>query len=167
MVPSSSEFESGGRECLLLALLLDTGALVADLPFVRPIPLLVFPFLDLEAAELLPEWSVEVDAPLGRFTFFPRSWSISASISSIVSRFLFFHRTADMLSSDVVSCMSSYLLPGPFLGGSSSLDPSLPPSVVTVRLRPLIALVMLANTSERVDAEYARSTRRSRSFGRG
>ncbi|KIM27972.1 hypothetical protein M408DRAFT_146609 [Serendipita vermifera MAFF 305830] len=28
------------------------------------------------------------DAPLGRFTFFPRIWSISASISSIVSRLL-------------------------------------------------------------------------------
>lgn len=72
----------------MLALLLDAGALAADLLFVRPIPLLVAPFFDLEAAELLPEWSVEVDAPLGRFTFFPRSWSISASMSSIVSRFL-------------------------------------------------------------------------------
>jgi hypothetical protein len=84
------------------------------------------------------------DAPLGRLTFLPRSWSISASMSSIVSRLLLPNGRSQK-SSESSEADFAYRFATDFFGGSSSdsssaFEPSLFASVVTVRLRPFTAL---------------------------
>jgi hypothetical protein len=60
----------------LLTFLVPLGPLLVD----------VVPFDPLLEDSVL--WMDVDDAPLGRLTFLPRSWSISASMSSMVSRLL-------------------------------------------------------------------------------